>query len=133
MQVFTSQRSQQVVGLPGYVLDKDQKRQVMDQVQWAKDDNGDWHMRINCWIPVNPGNRGQTGRSIGLASINDWDSEKRQPKDTIVGDLPPELTRGTAAFAVMSLNVAGVSKKGHTFPDFTEAEVEAQSNDSAEA
>ncbi len=72
-------------------------------------------------------------RSIGLASINDWDSEKRQPKDTIVGDLPPELTRGTAAFAVMSLNVAGVSKKGHTFPDFTEAEVEAQSNDSVEA
>jgi len=115
-------------GLPPYVMTNEEKTSFKDQIQYGTDSDGNWFMVLPP-IPLRPGNRGETGKSAGLCSINQWDSEKKQQRDIIIAD--GDSITGIESMIVMSLNVAAVAKNGKTFPNFGEPRQPAQSEPDA--
>lgn len=127
MQSLRSSRSTSG-GLPPYVMSNEEKTSFKDQIQYGTDSDGNWFMVLPP-IPLRPGNRGETGKSAGLCSINQWDSEKKQQRDIIIAD--GDSITGVESMIVMSLNVAAVAKNGKTFPNFGEPRQPAQSEPDA--
>lgn len=127
MQSLRSSRSTSG-GLPPYVMTNEEKTSFRDKIQYGHDEQGNWFMVLPP-IPLRPGNRGETGKSAGLCSINQWDSEKKQQRDIIIAD--GDSITGVESMIVMSLNVAAVAKNGKTFPNFGEPRQPAQSEPDA--
>ena len=128
MQSLKSSRSSTGNGLPSYVMTNEEKASFKDKIQYGHDEKGNWFMVLPP-IPLRPGNRGETGKSAGLCSINQWDSEKKQQRDIIIAD--GDKITGVDSMLVMSLNVAAVAKNGKTFPNFNEPRQPAQSEPDA--
>ena len=108
------------VTLPSYVMLNEEKQALKQNVKFAEDDDGNTFVNLG-WLPIRPGNRGKTGRSCGLLSINEWDRDKKEAKDMILCDA--DAITGTPSFIALSVNMAAIAKKGHTFPDFATGEV----------